>query len=47
VRVEVEGYLQGESSSRGVRDSETLTPRVLAKERGSGGGGEGSERTNK
>jgi hypothetical protein len=35
VRAEVEGYLRGESSSRGIRDSETLTPRVLARERGS------------
>jgi hypothetical protein len=40
MRAEVEGYLREESSSRGVRDSKTSTPRVLARERGSGGGKE-------
>jgi hypothetical protein len=39
VRAEAEGYLRGESSSRGVRDSETSAPRVLARKRGSGGKG--------
>jgi hypothetical protein len=45
VRAEAEGYLRGESSSRGVRDSETSALRVLARERGSGGE-EGSKGTN-
>ena len=34
IRAEIEGYLRGESSSRGIRDSEILTLRVLARERG-------------